>query len=516
MNPAPTQRVSATAKTFTAVLVGVAMLLMGLFGGLSVASAAEPVFSRSGSADLTFSMTLPVGSFAARVTHSGTGNLIVLLDPFEVVVNEIGAYQGRNLIVSDGGTVQVDVTANGPWTLDVFAIETQLDEDISGIGDQVSERFPSPGPAEIVRFTHNGSSNFIVRVHCDTGFPDLIVNEIGPVDETDVVSFEGSNCFWEVTADGNWSVEAIPSPTPIPVVPPNGNDPILSTGGSGNTAFKMTLPAGNLAAKITHSGTGNIIVLLDPFEVVVNEIGVYQGRNLIVSDGTSVFVDVTANGAWSFDVFELKNQAAKETSGESDEVSGIFAAPGSAQNVRFVHNGSSNFFIWLRCDTGFPDLAINVIGAVDVTNSVSFSGGNCFWEVSADGLWAIGNISLPAPTPTPTPSPTPTPTPTPTPIPPTPTPTPTPTSSPTPTPSATPTPTSTPTPIPPTPTPTPSPVPTATPTPTATPVPTATATPAPPTPTPTPVPGATTWTLAALATLLALVVALRTRRSSLG
>ena len=75
----------------------------------------------------------------------------------------------------------------------------------SGNAASVSGLFSPPrtGPWEI---SHDGAANFIVHLHCASG-TTLVQNEIGPVDGSRVVSFGEGMCFWEVRADGNWSLK---------------------------------------------------------------------------------------------------------------------------------------------------------------------------------------------------------------------------------------------------------------------------------------------------------------------
>ena len=55
-------------------------------------------------------------------------------------------------------------------------------------------------------FKHDGRSNFIVRLYTAVG-TDLLVNEIGSYNgEQIVVIPTGGVAFFEITADGNWSI----------------------------------------------------------------------------------------------------------------------------------------------------------------------------------------------------------------------------------------------------------------------------------------------------------------------
>ena len=100
----------------------------------------------------------------------------------------------------------LDIEADGAWTVHIEAIGQVQTAALSGTGDGVSGLFsrptPNQGPWE---FQHNGQSNFVVLLHC-AGGTNLIQNEIGAVSGSRVVSFPNGPCYWEVEADGAWSL----------------------------------------------------------------------------------------------------------------------------------------------------------------------------------------------------------------------------------------------------------------------------------------------------------------------
>ena len=57
------------------------------------------------------------------------------------------------------------------------------------------------------RITHDGSSNFTVRIYPSSGRDRLVTNEIGIYDGTAIVDFGNDIAFWVVRADGNWTIE---------------------------------------------------------------------------------------------------------------------------------------------------------------------------------------------------------------------------------------------------------------------------------------------------------------------
>ena len=61
---------------------------------------------------------------------------------------------------------------------------------------------PAPAPWS---FTHDGSRNFSVWLHC-TGGSQLVQCELGSADLVSDMSFDAGPCFWAIEADGNWSL----------------------------------------------------------------------------------------------------------------------------------------------------------------------------------------------------------------------------------------------------------------------------------------------------------------------
>ena len=74
----------------------------------------------------------------------------------------------------------------------------------SGTGDAVSALF-APPPGDSWEIQHDGQTNFIVWLHCGDRV-SLVQNLIGPVRESKVLAFGPSACYWEVEADGTWSL----------------------------------------------------------------------------------------------------------------------------------------------------------------------------------------------------------------------------------------------------------------------------------------------------------------------
>lgn len=166
----------------------------------------EPVVLRGTGQQATQTVTPPSPISVATMTHNGRSNFIVeafIGNKSELLVNEIGVYQGQRPIVG-GEPVLFDVDADGAWTITIDAVPMVPTADVQGRGDFVSGIFnpPSNGAWEIM---HNGRSNFIVTLHCGSS-SSLVQNEIGAVNGSRVVQFGRGPCFWEIEADGAWSL----------------------------------------------------------------------------------------------------------------------------------------------------------------------------------------------------------------------------------------------------------------------------------------------------------------------
>lgn len=125
-----------------------------------------------------------------------------------LLVNEIGGYSGGVLLVASS-EVFFEVNADGNWSLSVqpLGVSSVPLDSLSGTGDWTTDLFtPSRTGVVPYRFTHRGDSNFAVVLWCANG-RDLVQNEIGPVTNEAVANFRGEPCFWEITANGAWTLE---------------------------------------------------------------------------------------------------------------------------------------------------------------------------------------------------------------------------------------------------------------------------------------------------------------------
>lgn len=172
-------------------------------------AAPAPPFVIQAVGDSVQEITIPDGgpTGIATITHDGTSNYAVWalgagLEQLDLLVNEIGPYQGTVLLPLDGAAA-LEITANGNWTVEVKQITAarSWEGSVAGRGDDVLIYLGSTGVAEI---SHNGESNFAVFSYpiAGDGFADLLINEIGPYAGS--VRFPGP-ALVEISADGDWT-----------------------------------------------------------------------------------------------------------------------------------------------------------------------------------------------------------------------------------------------------------------------------------------------------------------------
>lgn len=171
-----------------------------------------PVVLKGKGQSVTDPFTLPTAISKLVFQHDGKRNFIVKAykadGSSDTLVNAIGSYRGIRPLNADG-QVYLEIKADGPW--EVVAMPLGFNDSYAagfdGQGDDMSDLFTptTTGPVPYL-FTHDGERNFIVHLHC-AGGDDSVQNEIGKVDGAAVVNFERGPCFWEVQADGKWTMK---------------------------------------------------------------------------------------------------------------------------------------------------------------------------------------------------------------------------------------------------------------------------------------------------------------------
>jgi hypothetical protein len=190
---------------------------------------------------------------------------------------------------------------------------------------------------------------------------------------------------------------APPPPTPTAVVPTYRQLPGrgFSFAGHGSAAtdeivpdYAGTLGIGVSVVTLSHTGRSTFIVTAlqeGGAEVVTSVIGAYQGQRPLVVTGALAF-EVTADGDWSLKVQPMSSGGAASFTGRGDLVSAFFTPP-RASNWTISHDGTT-FTAAAHCLGGSAIVAEHTEPFTE-TSRLVFPSGPCFWEVHADGLWAL-------------------------------------------------------------------------------------------------------------------------------
>lgn len=150
---------------------------------------------------------LSIGIDVVTLTHDGRSSFIVTAvqgDQSEVVTSAIGSYRGQRPLVVQG-PVSFQVTADGRWTLQVRPMASGAKPAFSGTGDAVSAYFAPPAPTTW-DIAHDGRTKYFVFAHC-VGGSIVIEDKSGSFQDTRQIDFPRGPCFWEVRADGAWSMQ---------------------------------------------------------------------------------------------------------------------------------------------------------------------------------------------------------------------------------------------------------------------------------------------------------------------
>jgi len=178
------------------------------------------------------------------------------------------------------------------------ASPTEEVQEFSGEGDDVVN-VELQGGLVFFDLSHSGSSNLVMWLRGESD--DLLVNQIGQYTGTTARGVDDGQYVVAVEADGEWSL-TIREPREQASV----DVPTSSSGtGDGVTAF-VSLD-GLHTIKASHSGDSNFTIWLygedgKRLDLVVNEIGDYEGTNSVrVSEGVYLLI-VTADGDWSVEI----------------------------------------------------------------------------------------------------------------------------------------------------------------------------------------------------------------------
>lgn len=183
----------------------------------------------------------------------------------------------------------------------------------TGSGDDVTSSFELDEGIAIFHMTHDGDSNFAIWLYNeDTGErEDLLVNEIGSYSgktivgvTTDWGDVEPGSFLLDVDADGKWKITITqPRPSSAPGLPQTFD----GKGSDVPSPFSVESGKGAIKFHMTHDGDSNFAIWLyhvdgDREELLVNEIGEYDGSSLESVGAGIYYLDIEADGKWEVEV----------------------------------------------------------------------------------------------------------------------------------------------------------------------------------------------------------------------
>lgn len=215
---------------------------------VSVTTPAAPVSYSGNGNQVVNGVDIPAGSYYAEFKNNGSSNFIAKLyygdksyDYF-LLANEIGACAGQFSMYDNGNAAirngMLEVESTGDWTIEFKPVSGTTTTNLKGSGTIVTGVFTAPAARNIVSCTHDGSSNFIVKIIKYNGTKsydyELVTNEIGSYSGQKVVTLTpGTQYYFYVEADGSWTVDFGLGAAVSAYAPPSA-PPASSSGGSSN------------------------------------------------------------------------------------------------------------------------------------------------------------------------------------------------------------------------------------------------------------------------------------------
>lgn len=173
--------------------------------------------------------------------------------------------------------------------------------ELSGMGQQASQKFTLENGLSIFNMAHDGTSNFsIILMNSDGQRIELLVNEIGKFNGAKAIGIvERGEYVLDVSASGKWTVK-------IEQLRPTVADAKLRTftGIGQQVSPFVKLDKGLTTFKLKHTGESNFAVLLidkkgNREELLVNEIGDFDGSKAVgISKSDLYLLDISADGEW--------------------------------------------------------------------------------------------------------------------------------------------------------------------------------------------------------------------------
>jgi len=176
-----------------------------------------------------------------------------------------------------------------------FSFIKSVPVELSGSGDVATDFFTLSEGFAVFNMDHSGNRNFIIELKDESGHThELLVNEIGSYKgKTFAMIPSTGDYLLDITADGSWEgtiEQTIPNDIEA--------DP-LTIEGSGDDVVFIELESGMKRFDFKHNGSSNFIVLVNGQNLLVNEIGDYEGSSTEnILDHSIYAFAITADGNW--------------------------------------------------------------------------------------------------------------------------------------------------------------------------------------------------------------------------
>ena len=165
-------------------------------------------FYASGRGDYVATGLTVTGYAVLHIEYTGDRHFSVVSyegdDYDDLLVNTTGYYVG-DVLIDHTGNFDLEINATGEWSITSSGLEIDDTTSFAGHGDAVTGITSSSGG--IWEITHNGNRHFsVVEYGLKLGYMDLLANTTGEYTGTVKVD-TGDNIFFEVNADGDWTIK---------------------------------------------------------------------------------------------------------------------------------------------------------------------------------------------------------------------------------------------------------------------------------------------------------------------
>ena len=153
-----------------------------------------------------FKLTLNATSFFMVNLLDSNGKIVGNL------VNGVGSFDGSTALgIQSAGTYLLNIQADGKWTVTIQQprpTTAPYTTSFSGKGHTATQLFSMQSGLKIIKMTHDGRLNFIVRILDSNGnLISILVNVIGKFDGNTAVGIQADGIYlFDVQADGNWTI----------------------------------------------------------------------------------------------------------------------------------------------------------------------------------------------------------------------------------------------------------------------------------------------------------------------